>query len=127
MFYGADATRKCCIRNYCICFNCCGRRHCSICGRDIQSKINRVVIPFKVTPEVSTTHVPPRTPASARTTTTSDYDYTLPRGNTTPKGNTGSHVFLACRSRQASIVLERYFRFEVSLLSFYACERDGPI
>jgi len=35
--------------------------------------------------------------------------------------------FLACRSRQASIVLERYFRFEVSLLSFYACERDGPI
>ena len=26
-------------------------------------------------------------------------------------------VFLACRSRQASIVLERYFRFEVSLLS----------
>ena len=37
------------------------------------------------------------------------------------------HPFLACRSRQASIVLERYFRFEVSLLSFYACERDGPI
>ena len=37
------------------------------------------------------------------------------------------HIFLACRSRQASIVLERYFRFEVSLLSFYACERDGPI
>ena len=36
-------------------------------------------------------------------------------------------LFLACRSRQASIVLERYFRFEVSLLSFYACERDGPI
>ena len=35
--------------------------------------------------------------------------------------------FLACRSRQASIVLERYFRFEVSLLSLYACERDGPI
>jgi len=35
--------------------------------------------------------------------------------------------FLACRSRQASIVLERYFRFEVSLLSFYACEQDGPI
>ena len=34
---------------------------------------------------------------------------------------------LACRSRQASIVLEWYFRFEVSLLSFYACERDGPI
>ena len=28
---------------------------------------------------------------------------------------------------QASIVLEWYFRFEVSLLSFYACERDGPI
>jgi len=25
--------------------------------------------------------------------------------------------FLACRSRQASIVLKRYFRFEVSLLS----------
>jgi len=25
--------------------------------------------------------------------------------------------FLACRSRQASIVLERYFRFEISLLS----------
>jgi len=25
--------------------------------------------------------------------------------------------FLACRSRQASIVLERHFRFEVSLLS----------
>jgi len=25
--------------------------------------------------------------------------------------------FLACRSRQASIVLERYFRFEMSLLS----------
>ena len=24
---------------------------------------------------------------------------------------------LACRSRQASIVLERYFRFEISLLS----------
>jgi len=39
----------------------------------------------------------------------------------------GSSEFLACRSRQASIVLERYFRFEVSLLSFYACERDGPI
>ena len=38
-----------------------------------------------------------------------------------------SRLFLACRSRQASIVLERYFRFEVSLLSFYACERDGPI
>ena len=38
-----------------------------------------------------------------------------------------AHRFLACRSRQASIVLERYFRFEVSLLSFYACERDGPI
>jgi len=37
------------------------------------------------------------------------------------------YMFLACRSRQASIVLERYFRFEVSLLSFYACERDGPI
>ena len=37
------------------------------------------------------------------------------------------YLFLACRSRQASIVLERYFRFEVSLLSFYACERDGPI
>ena len=36
-------------------------------------------------------------------------------------------LFLACRSRQASIVLEKYFRFEVSLLSFYACERDGPI
>ena len=36
-------------------------------------------------------------------------------------------LFLACRSRQASIVLERYLRFEVSLLSFYACERDGPI
>jgi len=35
--------------------------------------------------------------------------------------------FLACRSRQASIVLERYFRTEVSLLYFYACERDGPI
>ena len=29
----------------------------------------------------------------------------------------GSTSFLACRSRQASIVLERYFRFEVSLLS----------
>ena len=28
-----------------------------------------------------------------------------------------SLVFLACRSRQASTVLERYFRFEVSLLS----------
>ena len=27
------------------------------------------------------------------------------------------HIFLACRERQASIVLERYFRFEVSLLS----------
>ena len=39
----------------------------------------------------------------------------------------GYYWFLACRSRQASIVLERYFRFEVSLLSFYACERDGPI
>ena len=26
-------------------------------------------------------------------------------------------VVLACRSRQASIVLERYFRFEISLLS----------
>ena len=25
--------------------------------------------------------------------------------------------FLACRSRQASIVLKRYFRFEISLLS----------
>jgi len=35
--------------------------------------------------------------------------------------------FLACRERQASIVLERYFRTEVSLLYFYACERDGPI
>ena len=33
-------------------------------------------------------------------------------------------IFLACRERQASIVLERYFRFQVSLLSFYACERD---
>jgi len=39
----------------------------------------------------------------------------------------GIHEFLACRSRQASIVLEWYFLFEVSLLSFYACERDGPI
>jgi len=28
-----------------------------------------------------------------------------------------SDALLACRSRQASIVLERYFRFEVSLLS----------
>ena len=37
------------------------------------------------------------------------------------------NLLLACRSRQASIVLERYFRFEVSLLYFYACERDGPI
>jgi len=73
-------------------YNCCGRSHCSIYGRGIQSKINRVVIPFKVTPEVSATHVPPRTPAGARTTTTSDYDYSPPRGNTTPKGNTGSHV-----------------------------------
>jgi len=36
-------------------------------------------------------------------------------------------IFLACRSRQASIVLERYFRTEVSLLYIYACERDGPI
>ena len=27
------------------------------------------------------------------------------------------YVFLACRLRQASIVLERYFRFEISLLS----------
>jgi len=27
-----------------------------------------------------------------------------------------SRCFLACRSRQASIVLERYFRFEISLL-----------
>jgi len=27
--------------------------------------------------------------------------------------------FLACRSRQASIVLERYFRFEISLLSIF--------
>ena len=35
--------------------------------------------------------------------------------------------FLSLRERQASIVLEWYFRFEVSLLSFYACERDGPI
>jgi len=26
-------------------------------------------------------------------------------------------IFLACHSRQASIVLERYFRFEISLLS----------
>ena len=26
-------------------------------------------------------------------------------------------MFLACRSRQAIIVLERYFRFEISLLS----------
>jgi len=26
-------------------------------------------------------------------------------------------IFLACRERQASIVLERYFRFEISLLS----------
>ena len=26
-------------------------------------------------------------------------------------------MFLACRERQASIVLERYFRFEISLLS----------
>jgi len=40
---------------------------------------------------------------------------------------TSSGQLLACRSRQASIVLERYFRFEVSLLSFYARERDGPI
>ena len=30
--------------------------------------------------------------------------------------------FLACRSRQASIVLERYFRFEVSLLSTLCME-----
>ena len=37
------------------------------------------------------------------------------------------NFLLACRSRQASIVLEWYFRFEVSLLSFYACERNGPI
>ena len=28
-----------------------------------------------------------------------------------------AQCLLACRSRQASIVLERYFRFEVSLLS----------
>ena len=27
------------------------------------------------------------------------------------------HAFLACHSRQASIVLERYFWFEISLLS----------
>ena len=27
------------------------------------------------------------------------------------------YILLACRSRQASIVLERYFRFEISLLS----------
>ena len=27
------------------------------------------------------------------------------------------YPFLACRSRQVSIVLERYFRFEISLLS----------
>jgi len=26
---------------------------------------------------------------------------------------------LACRSRQTSIVLERYFRFEISLLSIF--------
>jgi len=26
-------------------------------------------------------------------------------------------LFLACRTRQASILLERYFRFEISLLS----------
>ena len=31
--------------------------------------------------------------------------------------NNQFYVFLACRSRQASIVLERYFRFEISLLS----------
>ena len=47
------------------------------------------------------------------------------RGITLVNGT--AKVFLACRSRQASIVLERYFRFEVSLLSFYACERDGAI
>jgi len=27
------------------------------------------------------------------------------------------YIFFACRSRQASIVVERYFRFEISLLS----------
>ena len=27
------------------------------------------------------------------------------------------YLLLACRERQASIVLERYFRFEISLLS----------
>ena len=26
-------------------------------------------------------------------------------------------LFFACRSRQASIILERYFQFEISLLS----------
>jgi len=31
-------------------------------------------------------------------------------------------VYLACRSRQATIVLEKYYRFEVSLLSSYAYE-----
>jgi len=31
--------------------------------------------------------------------------------------NMTTAVLLACRSRQASIVLERYFRFEISLLS----------
>ena len=44
-----------------------------------------------------------------------------------PMYNVELELFLACRERQASIVLEWYFRFEVSLLSFYACERDGPI
>ena len=33
--------------------------------------------------------------------------------------------FLACRSRQASIVLERYFRFEMSLLSILCPNGDG--
>ena len=32
-------------------------------------------------------------------------------------GKNNIRIFLACRSRQASIVLERYFRFEMSLLS----------
>jgi len=31
-------------------------------------------------------------------------------------------VYLACRSQQATIVLEKYYRFEVSLLSSYAYE-----
>jgi len=49
------------------------------------------------------------------------------RSQLSPRNRLQRPSFLACRYCFASIVLERYFRTEVSLLYFYACERDGPI